>query len=174
MLVEVVVGKQESIPALCEAIAQGCCRRAERISLGSGCETLTLEQESLLAAALGLEGALPALTTLRVDYQLTPNGLSNLARALMEGTAPQLRDLSIGRSGLFDEKYDMVSFANMLEARASIPGCAGFESLHVNNCLWFHNASLETQIRCVHQRRVLLQPNPDGNEKHRKRQMKIE
>jgi hypothetical protein len=51
---------------------------------------LTLEQENLLAAVLGLEGALPALKNLNVDYEMTPDGLSNLARALM-GAASEHR-----------------------------------------------------------------------------------
>lgn len=103
-----------------------------------------------MAAALGLEGALPALKSLSVAYQLTHNGLSNLARALTGGTSPQLQDLSIGS---FGKAYDMVSIADMLEARASILGCARFEDLSVNNYRWFGGASLETQIRLL---RVLL------------------
>lgn len=88
LLVEIMAGKQESI-ALCEAIAQGCCRRVERISLERifmGRESLTSEQEILLAAALEAKGALSALKTLQVHQFLSHGGLIALSRALQVGT----------------------------------------------------------------------------------------
>lgn len=149
MLSRVTTEKQESIAALCEAIVQGCCLRVEMISLGSFLrrETLTLQHESLLAAALGLEGALPALKYLSVEYQLSTDGLIALSRALQGGSAPALRGLVICGHLMGDYNNAWDPMASMLEARASLPGCARFENFSMN--CWLNNAPLDTQIRLL-------------------------
>ena len=108
--------------------------------------TSTLERENLLAAALEAEAALPALKTLQI-LGLSPGGLIALARALQGGSAPVLQHIDIhGRLiGTHDEVWD--SIADMVEARASLPGCARFESFEVG--WWLTYAPLERQIRLL-------------------------
>jgi len=151
MLAEVIMNKQESAPALCEAIVQGCCRRVEEIYLqsflrGKLTTTSMLERENLLAAALEAEAAVPALKTLQIQG-LSPGGLIALARALQGDSAPVLQHIDIhGRFiGTHDEVWD--SIADMVEARASLPGCARFESFEVG--WWLTYAELERQIRLL-------------------------
>jgi len=114
---------------------------------------LSYVDDSSNARLVALLRRQPLLAEVTLNYEMTPDGLSNLARALMGGTAPQLQDLGMGGIGSFNKGYDMVIIADMLEARASIPGCARFKSLRVGNYRWFDDASLETQIRLL---RVLL------------------
>lgn len=121
--------KQESIPALCLAIAQGCCQRVKKKNLcGYILGYLVPEHEKLITAALEVDGALPALRSLRFGIYLSEAGVIALARALAGGAAPALQHLGIRTS--FSEGNEEVwdSVAGMLEARANIPGCARFES----------------------------------------------
>ena len=98
--------------------------------------------------ALQTEGALLSLRTLNVHDHRGVGLLSQLAIALMGGTAPQLQEIII--SGNVSNS-DLEAVAHMLEARARNPG---WEGLHFFS-KWVNNAPiiLETQPRLL---RVLL------------------
>lgn len=150
-IAELEVHRRETIPALCLVIVQGCCRKVQKMVLHEWQDdVLTLEESDLLAAALEKDEALPALKELDVGY-LAPGGISKLARALARGTAPQLQILYFCLANATCENMD--SIADMLEARARIPGCARlerFEGIH-----WDRNVSVETLPRIL---RALLPP----------------
>jgi len=156
-LERVVVDEQEAIPSLCLAIVQDCCRRLQEIKLGSWRAdvnaVLTRHQSDLLAAAFEKDAALSALRILHVNYTLAPDGVSKLTRALRRGTAPQRQDLHfpfLPDARCRDDK--MTAVADMLEARARIPGCKRLERFNVNRC-WLSGGLLATRIRLL---RVLL------------------
>lgn len=156
VLAEVLVDKQESIPALCQAIVQGRCRKMKKLHLAVQKDAMTWERQNLLAAALEVGGALLVLRTLHIDCPLNPGGLSMLARALMGGTSPQLQKLRFDSSKADDN--DMNDIAIMIEARAGIPGCQRLESVEGENEAWFDRRSREVRIRLL---RALL---PSVNE----------
>ena len=111
-----VENERKIIPAFCQAIVQDCCRRVEAVHLRIWYPALTQEESDLLAQALEKDGALRAL---KIHCSLAHGGYSKFARALARGTAPQLQDLSFSFLGNTD---DMDAVADMLEARARIPG----------------------------------------------------
>jgi len=142
----VTVHQQEAIPAFCQAIVQGCCRGVERIYLSEGETVMTQAHLNLLAGALEVNGALVRLSTLQV-YCTLPRGLSMLARVLAGGTAPLLQDLYFDASG--SNKTDMTSIADMIEARARIPGCKRIGNIDGKDCHWFEAVPRPTQIRML-------------------------
>ena len=145
-LADVIVKDQQTISALSLAIVQGCCQGIEKATLSIRKTVLTQERVNLLAGALEVDGALPALRCLTLDCIVTPGDLSRLMRALTGGTAPLLRHLSLTVDGVIDS--DMESIADMLEARVRIPGCNRLESFKWDSN-WFDRASLTTRIRLL-------------------------
>jgi hypothetical protein len=128
------------VPAFCDAIVQGCCRKVEAIRVHASNEPL--ESLQPLAAALQMEGALPSLRILEVSG-FSFDVLSQLPIALRGGAVPQLQELS---GDFLDMRLEIL--ADMLEARARNPGCNGLH--HVNtssSCL--ERASLEMQLRLL-------------------------
>lgn len=86
----------------------------------------------ILAGALEVDGALPALKILEVNFPSTPHVLAKLAEALVGGTLPLLEHLELHQNDdLTDE--DRVLVANMVERRAQIPGCHGLTDFRSNN-----------------------------------------
>lgn len=78
----IFVTQQEAVPALSQAIAQGCCLELEQLIMVVEA-TVTRERMDILAGALEVEGALPAFTDLRVLCSKTTDVTSQLARALL-------------------------------------------------------------------------------------------
>lgn len=93
-----------------------------------------------------MEGALPALKTLTVDFPLTPGVTSMLARALRKGAIPALQHLQIGFLRETDE--DLSSLADMVEARVKIHGCQGLKTF-VTREGWLDHGSLSTRVRSL-------------------------
>lgn len=116
--VEVYVYKEESMQAFCLAIAQGCCQGVECVELLYWEETRP-ESVSALIGALEIDGALPMLRRLSVNLYRPPGAILQLARALARGTPPLLTDLTIE----YCETNDLEALADMMEARARLPGC---------------------------------------------------
>lgn len=105
---------------------------------------MTQERSNLLSGAFEVEGALPELTDLDLKSRLAPDGSAKLAGALKGGAAPLLGHLYIRLNG--EEGMDFV--VNMLEARASVPGCAMLNRFEGGeNSTWIDNASVTMQIR---------------------------
>jgi hypothetical protein len=158
-LAHLFTSERKSLPALCHAIAQGCCRTIKVIDLFLYGQRplLTEDRVSVLAGAIETNGALPMLKRLSVGCPLTFGSISKLARALAAGTAPEVQELCFDtRLKRVDESgpngEDLDSIADMLEARARIPGCKKLQYLGMNyNC--FDRASLATQLRLL---RLLL------------------
>lgn len=94
-LAKLVVKKQNAIPALCQAIIEGCCRGVESIEVSVGDTVVTPNRLNALAGALELDGALPSLRALCIDCSLTPGALPVVARALAGGSSPLLQHLSL-------------------------------------------------------------------------------
>jgi len=101
----------------------------------------------LLVGALVMDGALPALRTLYVDCASTPGALSKMAKALAGGTSPLLKELCLFWDDVSDNDIEII--ANMLEARASIPGCKRLDYFEGNGGC-FNEAPLAIQIRLLH------------------------
>jgi len=139
---EVVVEEQESIPALCLATVQGCCRRFEKIDLSLGNSVLTDDRVYLLAGTLEAEKALPALNILKFNCTFMPDGLPTLARALASGSAPQLHSFYF--NDIHCQKSDLNPIADIIEARARIPGCRKFRYFDGKLNIWFDRALLPT------------------------------
>jgi len=97
-----------------------------------------------------LDGALPVLRSLWINFGKTPGALPKVARALASGTSPLLEEFILSWDDVSDNDSKII--ANMLEARASILGCKGLESFIGNNG-WFNRATLAIQIRLL---RMLL------------------
>jgi hypothetical protein len=113
----IVDGPEETIPALCQAIMQGCCRGLERLDISAYFESsMTQEGVDLLARALESDGALPKLQALMVHCGKTPVALSKVTKALASGTSPLLEDLCL----LWDDhcENDLDVITDMLEGRA--------------------------------------------------------
>lgn len=155
-LKEVSVTKQETIPAFSQAIAQGCCRGVESMLFKVGeFEGPPVDQTHLnsLIGALEVDGALPALKKLVVNFPSTPTRhvVAKLAEALVGGTLPLLEHLEIGcddmPSRCFTDK-DCVMLANMAERRALIPGCRGLTFFcSTETCFWLeHGTSAEIRL----------------------------
>ena len=121
-LADVTISISETIAAFCQAVVQGCCRRVRGVEIFGG-SLLTEERSSLLAGALELHGALPALRSLSLHCMGTHGVLSALASALVGGTSPELQELECTS---FTE-IELVFLAEVLEARARIPGCKRLE-----------------------------------------------
>lgn len=119
---DVALYHQGALPALCQAITQGCCRGIEGLQL-IGYE-ITQGRLNMLTGALGVDGALAKLVTLHIDYTLSPGSLPNLTAVLAGGAAPLLRRFHFNTAVSNEE--DMESIADMVEARARIPACPGF------------------------------------------------
>lgn len=109
---------------------------------------MTQEGLDLLARALeeNVPPALPRLKTLSFHCVLPPRGLAKLARALAGGAAPLLQKFYFDKTECDEDDLD--SIAGMLEARANIPGCKGFEYSDGNDG-WFDEAPLQIQIRLL-------------------------
>lgn len=119
------------IPALSQAIAQGCCRGVESIDLEELRIKIAGERLDILAEALQMRGALPALKILNVKLKSTPRVLPRLAGALEGDTLPVLNRLIVQQVGVNDG--DIKSVAIMLERRALIPGCLRLKSFDSNS-----------------------------------------
>lgn len=123
---------QETIPALCLAIVDGCCRGIEILELRTNWETIvTAERSNLLAGALEKDGALSALSILNLHCTFAPGEFLKVARALKGGNSPLLQQICL-RGTDFTE-LDLASFADMLETRARIPQCKRFEIVGTDN-----------------------------------------
>jgi hypothetical protein len=68
----VVNGLGRNVPALCRAIVQGCCRGLRIIEIFAAEPNMTQEELDLLAGALGLDGELPVLRSLWINFGKTP------------------------------------------------------------------------------------------------------
>lgn len=146
-IAELEVHKRKTIPALSQAIVQGCCRNVEKtdLSIWEGDALMEEEELDLLAYAFEKESALRALKELRVGCMLAPGALSRLAKSLIHGAAPQLQILNFFFANATGE--DMDSVADMLEACARIPGCARlerFEGIH-----WDRHVSVDALPRIL-------------------------
>lgn len=107
---------------------------------------MTQEQLDLLAGALEFDGALPGLKSFVVECDWPTHGVPKLARALAGGTSPLLKHLSLR----WGDDDDLDSLADMLEARASIPGCKGLESLDFPELDdWFDEVPSTTRFRLL-------------------------
>ena len=96
MLAEVVVSEQGAIPALCQAIVQGCCRGVEKLDLPCFNGVGRNDHTNLLAGALEVEETLPALTTLWCCQM--PGVLPKLTKALMGGAIIEAYSYWLGRT----------------------------------------------------------------------------
>lgn len=110
---------------------------------------ITQEHLELLAGALQVEGALPYLRTLYVNYTFSYDNahFSTLVRVLAGGIAPSLEKFYFNEAGFNEDDYS--SLADMVEARARIPECKGLERIDGNGDDWFDEASLKTRIRLL-------------------------
>jgi hypothetical protein len=125
-------------------MVQGCCRGVEWLGLRWEQAGMTQERSNLLAGALEVEGALAALTYLRIDFPLRPSKPAKLTGALKGGAAPHLEHLSI----LLNEEEDMEFVVAMLEARTKVPCCTSLKRFEGGkDSTWFDNASVAMQIR---------------------------
>lgn len=147
----ITVYKQEAIPALALAIVDGCCRGIARLNLRLDANTaVTQERLDLLAAALEMEGTLLALSELKVKCDLEVGGLSRLTKALACGNAPLLQHFYVKWADFWE--HELVSIAEMVEARARISGCKKLETFRRASNVdddWFMSAAIETQIRLL-------------------------
>jgi hypothetical protein len=130
-LKEVSVTKQETIPAFSQAIAEGCCRGVESMLFDVGeYGDPPMTHLNILTWALEVDGALPALKKLVVNFRSipTPYVVAKLAEALVGGALPLLEHLEIGmddKATMCFTDEDCVMLENMAERRALIPGCRG-------------------------------------------------
>lgn len=147
---DIVVTEQETLPALSQGIAQGCCRGVRLISLTCNSQ-VTSERIDLLAGALEVEGALTSLQSLVANFPATPGAsVSKLARTLRGGPAPLLEHFDVRFAGLSEEHFNLL--ADMVEARARIPGCQRLKAFDVGPS-WLDRGTLPTRVRLL---RVLL------------------
>lgn len=102
----------------------------------------------MLTGALGVDGALAKLVTLDIDYTLSPGSLPSLTTVLADGAAPLLQHFYFNATDCTED--DPESIADMVEARARIPACPGFECIDGKGDDWFDDATLETRIRLLH------------------------
>lgn len=137
------VNQQKTLPALSQAIAQGCCREVQTLIMREQQVAVSRERFDAFAAALEVERALFALQALTIAFDLTPGLPSKLARALSHGSAPNLQHLGIGFSD-----GDLSPVVDMLEARAKLPGCRKLKTFGTNR-----HSSFPIQKRLL---RVLL------------------
>ena len=153
-LVRLDVKDQDTLPAVCRAIVEGCCRGVERLGLfeeHTGVfeehTELTQERLDLLAGALQVDGALAALRTLEIDpaFQSRALSQSQLTTVLGSGAAPSLQLFYFDETGL--DEGDWSSIADMVEARTRIPGCKGLKLIYVKFSNWLDGVPLATQIR---------------------------
>lgn len=102
---EIVVSQQEALPALSQAIAQGCCRGVDAIDLQeAGNAQVMPERIDLLAGALEVDEALPSLQSLVSSFPATPGAaVSKLVRALRGGSSPLLERFDVRFAGLTAE-----------------------------------------------------------------------
>jgi hypothetical protein len=112
---------------------------------------------NLLAEAFLVDGALPALRNLCVDYSKTPMGdLSKLIKALASGASPLLEHLTLRRGEHVEFRVssanNLLSIIDMMEARAPSPGCKGLKSFTWSR-RWLCDESQELRMRLL---RVLL------------------
>lgn len=83
---------------------------------------VTSESIGLLVGALEAGDALPSLKTLIASFPATPGAaISKLAQAFRGGCAPLLEHFDVRFDGLTQDVSNLL--ADMLEARARIPGC---------------------------------------------------
>ena len=131
------------MPAFCQAIAQGCCQGVKSVRFFYREKTRT-DCVSALIGALEIDGALPVLAVMSVLCYLGPGGIPRLARALANGTAPQLQDFHIENC----ENNDLEALADMMEARARFPSCKGLKVFDAGP-YWFEDALPGTRIRLL-------------------------
>ena len=142
-----VTARQDAIPALCLAIVQGCCRGAtKRINLFEGANVMTQAHLNLLAGAPEVDGALAKLRTLQV-YGTLPGGIPVMARVLAGGAAPVLRRFFFDDTG--STEGDMLFLADIIEARARIPGCERLQVIDGKNRNWLDEVPRPTRIRLL-------------------------
>lgn len=148
-LKSIVVADSEVIPAFSFAIAQGCCRSVESISLDFLLPPPPAEHLEFLAGALEIGGALPALKSLSGKFN-SNEVLVELARALSGGTSPLLENFSFPET--FVDRECMDPLTDMLEARARNPGCQRLKTCRLHQD-WRSLGPLESRIRLL---RLLL------------------
>ena len=93
-----------------------------------------------------MDGALAKLVTLDIDYSWHVS-LSSLTTVLASGAAPLIRSFYFNATGCNEEDLD--SIADMLEARALIPACPGFECIDGKKRHWFDQDATETHVRLL-------------------------
>ena len=130
---------------------RGSCRGVERLSLRARRSAFTKERLSLLVRAFEADGALPTLRRLEITglpYTggLTRGVLCGLARSLAAGTIPQLLELIL-KTDLDDS--ELISLAEMMEARTRNPDCDRLVIFEGGCKEWFDKASLGTRIRLL-------------------------
>ena len=146
----VMVRSLESLPALCQAITHGLCRGFECLSLRARRSAFAKERLSLLTGAFEMDGALPALRRLVIFGEHTRGMLPVLTKTLAAGTVSQLQELIL-QTNLDDS--ELISLAEMMEARTRNPDCDRLVNFEGGREGWFDKASLGTRIRLL---RVLL------------------
>lgn len=139
-------------PRLVPLLTQGCLHHVRGITLALERShphpPITIPEVQALTDALQTTGALPCLEHLYISLPggWLPGIVALFAGALASGAAPSLRSLDICAHR---KEEDMEALATMLEARAQLPACRGFEKF-IKGLIW---ASTETRCRML---RVLL------------------
>jgi len=112
---------------------------------------------NILAGALEVNGALPALKALSVKFKRTPGVILELTRALVGGALPLLEHLEVTQqqaNSWNDDENDQVNFAafislaDMLERRAHVYGCGILKSFNAHDS-GLVEANSATQARCL-------------------------
>jgi len=138
--------QQEATAAFCQAIVQDCCRGIGSITVCHDRDcALTKERSSLLAGALEVHGALPALRSFTLQCEGTRGVLCELASAIIGGASPQLQELSLTTE--FDDS-ELEFLADLLEASVRTPGCKRLERFEGYEG-WLDKASLPARIRIL-------------------------
>jgi len=113
-LAQVIIREEEALPALCQAILQGCCPNLEVASFPFHHNTVLEIRLALLAGAFEADQTLPLFNTLQYRGSSGCNTVPLLARALARGMAPQLQELIVRISRNASE-LELEAFADMLE-----------------------------------------------------------
>jgi hypothetical protein len=132
---------------LSQAIAKGWCRGVQCITLSVQGSEVDEDCLDILIGAIAVDGALPALKEIDFYSLHSILFLSKLARALKGGALPLLEKLRVSQKSVTEE--DSKALADMVEARAGIPGCRQLQILDANLGSWLDGTSPSTQIRLV-------------------------
>lgn len=93
---------------------------------------------------MGVDGALPKLDIFEIDYILSHGSLLILTTVLAGGAAPLLRRFHFNATACTQK--DVISIADMVDARARISACPRFVGIGAEERRWLDRFPLETQI----------------------------